>query len=89
MAQSWEDDLAAGEGGLTEINGGLEGDPGKWARGYTEQKSAEQDTGGSEYASYRPRQDRAPVEAAVAAPRVIALLALAILVLGILYFIIT
>jgi len=42
MIMGWMDDLAAGQGRKEEIEGGLEGDLGKWAQGYTVRRSAEQ-----------------------------------------------
>jgi hypothetical protein len=41
MIMSWMDDLAAGQGRMKEIEGGMEGNLGEWAEGYTERRVAE------------------------------------------------
>jgi hypothetical protein len=41
MIMSWMDDLAAGQGRMQEIEGGMRGDLGQWAEGYTTRQVAE------------------------------------------------
>jgi hypothetical protein len=41
IMSDWMDDLAAGQGRLEEIEGGMEGNLGKWADGHTTRRVAE------------------------------------------------